>query len=79
MAKADDGHYVRDRYCVPAQIGGRVAYTYKGRREGTIVGFHGGRLMVSFDEDPDIFLYLHPTWELEYVAVPAEVRTEGGT
>jgi hypothetical protein len=58
--------YIRRYYGVPAVIPGRVRYTWRGERFGTIVGTSGAYLMILLDGDrrPSAF---HPTWELEYV------------
>lgn len=61
-----DLQYIRDYYQVPAEIGGRVRYTYGGERFGTIVGAREARLLIRLDatEKAEPF---HPTWELEYL------------
>lgn len=64
--------WVRKRYGVPAQRGGRVVYTGGGRREpGTIRSASGGRLNIQLDGIGHAMPF-HPTWELEYT--PAEGR-----
>ena len=59
---------IRRQYGVPAEVGGRIAYTYQGRREGTIVGFdtEGAYLLIRLDGEDDARRY-HPTWEIEYL------------
>jgi hypothetical protein len=58
--------YIREHYNVPAHLGGRVRYTWRGDRLGTIVGTSGARLLVRLDGDRDWAPY-HPTWEIEYL------------
>jgi hypothetical protein len=58
--------YIRNHYRVPAKVNGRVRYTWRGDRFGTIVGADGGYLLVRLDGDQDAGIY-HPTWEIEYL------------
>lgn len=58
----------RKWYGVPAKRGGRVAYLGSGKRElGTIKSAKDCRLRVLLDGHKHT-VYLHPTWELEYLA-----------
>lgn len=59
--------YIRRYYGVPAELNGRIAYTYHGRREGTIVGTSGASLLVLLDGDRYPAPH-HPTWEIEYLS-----------
>ncbi len=65
MAKGDLD-YVRNHYKVPAQVGGRVRYTWRGDRPGTITGAQGAHLMIKLDGEARSMPF-HPTWEIEYV------------
>ena len=69
--------YVRRFYGVPADVGVRVAYTYQGRRDGTIVGFddEGAYLLVRLDGEETVGRY-HPTWEIEYLVSERSTRQE---
>lgn len=68
--------YIRNHYGVPAQLKGRVLYTYRGRnQQGTIVGTSGASLMILLDGARRPAPY-HPTWELQYLT-DAELP-EGG-
>lgn len=63
--------YIRDHYGVPAQLEGRIRFTWSGwlgDPAGTIVGADGPHLQVLFDSGE--LGNLHPTWEIEYL--PAE-------
>jgi len=58
--------YIRGRYHVPAEVGGRVT-VYTGE-QGTIVGAcpqatHYLHVLLDGDDEPII---LHPTWEITY-------------
>jgi hypothetical protein len=62
--------YIRRTYGVPAKRGARIAFTYNGRRLGTITGFRGPYILVRFDgegSEPRPTA-LHPTWEVEYLS-----------
>lgn len=54
--------YIRNRYNVPAKIGGKVEYK---SRPGIIVGADNGYLRIRLDGETEIKFY-HPTWEIEY-------------
>lgn len=59
--------YIRDYYGVPAQLNGRVLYTWQAANQlGTIVGTSGARLLVLMDGERHAVPF-HPTWELQYV------------
>lgn len=58
--------YIREHYNVPAHLNGRVRYTWRGERLGTIVGTSGARLLIRLDGDQGWSPY-HPTWEIEYL------------
>lgn len=59
--------YIRNHYGVPAKIGARVKYTYKGEKMGTITSAQGSHLMIRFDGDKKPTGPFHPTWEIEYL------------
>lgn len=64
--------YIREHYRVPAQIGGRIKFTWPdwtGNRYATIVGAEGSHLKVGFDSGE--IGSLHPTWEISYLYAPA--------
>ncbi len=62
--------YIRNYYDVPAQLNGRIRFTWRNANQlGTIVGTSGAHLLVLIDGDRDPAPY-HPTWEIEYL--PAE-------
>jgi hypothetical protein len=64
--------YIRDHYRVPAQLEGRIRFTWlgwMGDPVGTIVGAAGPHLRVLFDSGE--LGTLHPTWEIEYLSMPA--------
>lgn len=69
--------YIRRYYGVPAELKGRVRYTWRGSWYGTIVGTSGAHLMILLDGErsPNPF---HPTWELEYVELGPTIRPDGG-
>ena len=67
-ASDDGGEYVRSYYGVPAHRDGRIHFAYDGRG-GTITGFRGQYLLVTFDGDTEPST-LHPTWQVEYLAGP---------
>ena len=58
---------LRHYYGVPAKRGGRIAFTWKGRREGTIMSAQDHKLWVRMDDTGKRFGPLHPTWEMEYL------------
>lgn len=63
--------YIRDSYGVPAYRGRRVRYTGRGKErpmDGTILCASGPYLSVRFDGQKESSR-LHPTWEVEYLAV----------
>lgn len=64
---AHAAEYIRNRYSVPAQIGGRIRFHHAGR-DGTIVDFDGlgAYLWVLLDGDSEP-VKLHPTWMVEYL------------
>jgi hypothetical protein len=81
----DPGAYVRDHYQVPAHIDGRITFTWRGRRTGTIVGFESHRLEVLLDGESEPAV-LHPTWNIQYhprrgdhpmSTDPAQARIDG--
>jgi len=67
--------FVRDQYGVPAEKGRRVAFTFKGRHMGTIIGGLAGKIRVKIDGKAHAELY-HPTWEIEYLpdCVPVQLQ-----
>ena len=71
--------YIREHYGVPAKVGRRVRYTWRGERYGTIVGTSGQYLRIRLDGEKRSGLY-HPTWEVEYLTEqpPQPERQEGG-
>jgi hypothetical protein len=58
---------LRRYYGVPAKRGGRVAYTWRGRCEDTILSAHSHKLWIRFDGDVRRSGPFHPTWEIEYL------------
>lgn len=59
--------WVRKRYSVPAQRGGRIEYTGGGKpRLGTITSASNGHLNVRLDGEAHSRPY-HPTWKLRYL------------
>jgi hypothetical protein len=66
----EDFDYIRRAYKINAKCGQRVAFTYQGRKEGTILNAEQGRLRILLDGEKRVGYY-HPTWKLEYL-------TEGG-
>lgn len=58
---------LRRYYGVPAKRGGRVAFTWRERREGTILSARGHKLWIRFDGDTHRAGPFHPTWEIEYL------------
>ena len=56
--------YVREYYGVPAEIGRRV--NFRGKL-GTIMEDLGAHIGVEMDDEPDLTVPLHPTWEMEYL------------
>ena len=58
---------LRRFYGVPARRGGRVAFTYQGRREATILSARDHKLWLRFDGDTKRSGPFHPTWEIEYL------------
>jgi hypothetical protein len=66
VSTTDGLGYIRDYYRVPAQLDGRIRWTYSEPKLGTIVGSNGPHLLVQFDgeKEPDL---CHPTWEIEYL------------
>lgn len=58
--------YIQQHYNVPAKIGGRIKYTYRGEKFGTITGESGPHLMIKLDGEKISKPY-HPTWEIEYL------------
>jgi hypothetical protein len=68
--------YIRDHYGVPAQLSGRVLYTWQAANQlGTIVGTSGARLLVLMDGERRAVPF-HPTWELQYLT-DAELPSGG--
>jgi hypothetical protein len=65
--------YIRETYGVPAEVGQRVAYTYREYRQGTIVGFIDAHLLVTLDGETEPHKY-HPTWEMEYLTGPRKIE-----
>lgn len=63
------GHmeFIRYYYGAPVKRGKRIAYTWNGRREGTIVSARDGKFNVRFDDTGKIEGPFHPTWEIEYL------------
>ena len=57
---------------VPAARGGRIAYTYEGRREGTITSARDHTLWVRFDDGK--IEGIHPAWEVEYLDATKQRR-----
>lgn len=60
--------YICDHYRVPAQIDGRIRFTWPlwdHPALATIVGAEDARLKVRFDDGT--IGHLHPTWEVEYL------------
>lgn len=57
---------LRCYYDVPAKRGGRIVFTYQGRRAGVILSARDHKLWVRFDGESRRFGPLHPTWEIEY-------------
>ena len=58
---------LRRYYGVPARRGGRVAYTWKDRREGEILSAENHKLWIRFDDSGRREGPFHPTWEIEYL------------
>lgn len=58
--------YIRRFYGVPAELKGRIRYTWRGERYGTIVGTSVASLMILLDGERHPAPY-HPTWEIEYL------------
>lgn len=69
---SDAMEWVRKAYGVPANKGGRVEYTGRGKPEhGTITRASGGYLCIRLDGAKHSLPY-HPTWKLRYL--PEEPR-----
>lgn len=67
--------YIRDYYGVPAQLKGRVLYTWQNAKQlGTIVGTSGASLLILMDGERHPAPY-HPTWELRYL-IEVDRRTD---
>lgn len=62
------GEYIRSYYDVPATRDARV--TFEGS-PGRITGFRDSYILVRLDAEPKRLLALHPTWRVEYEAVPS--------
>jgi hypothetical protein len=59
---------LRSYYGVPAKRGGRVAYTWNGRSEGTILSACDHKLWIRFDGETRRQGPFHPTWQIEYLS-----------
>ena len=74
-ATRDSLDYIRRYYGVPADLKGRVLYTWRGANKlGTIVGTSGASLMIRLDGERHPAPY-HPTWKLRYL-IEVERRTD---
>ena len=59
--------YVRENYCVPAEVGRRVVVDGD---PGIIVADRGHYIGVNFDsEKPGVINNCHPTWRVEYLGI----------
>lgn len=57
------GSWIRDRYGVPALVGGKVVFDGK---PGVIVSLHGGSIHVRLDVTKQV-VPVHPMWRMEYL------------
>jgi hypothetical protein len=57
---------LRRYYGVPAKRGARVAYTWRGVREGFILSARDHKLWIRFDDSERREGPFHQTWEIEY-------------